>query len=1336
MEKMNKTCIRKALAALTVIAALFIVLPPFQALAHLGATPNESAWQTDGPIHVILKTADAIYLGGEFSSIFRNTGGGVPINAISGQPVSIFPKVDGTVSVCVPDGSGGWYIGGDFTLVGNVARNNIARIRSDGTLHPTWNPDADQEVRALAVSGSVVYVGGAFGHIGGQDRNFIAALDASTGMATSWNPGADFSVEALAVYGSTVYAGGEFSWIGGSERNFIAALDASTGVATSWNPNADDSVYTIVISGSTIYVGGAFTKIGGLTRNYIASLGTSSSSARTWNPNSDGSVYALAVSGSTVYAGGEFSRIGGQDRYSIAALSTSTAGATSWNPSASGTGWYVEVLALAVSPDAKTVYAGGSFTRIGGQARSRLAALSVSTGTATDWNPNPKGDGWSVDVQTVAVSPDGSTVYAGGDFTNMGSQTRNNIAALNATADSVTAWNPNADGPVNILAVSGTTVYAAGAFTNIGGQVRNRLAALDAVVGSATAWNPDPDESVDTLAVSPDGQTLYAGGRFTMIGGQNRNYIAALSTSGGIPSAWNPESDNAVNALVLSPDGSLVYVGGDFTVIGGQNRNRIAALGIDGRALAWNPNASRGDLYSSVNALTLSPDATMLYVGGLFSSIGGQNRNHIAALEILTGNATGWNPDADGTVTTIAATAATVYAAGDFSFIGGQNRYLLAALSSSSGGARDWNPGPDDSVFSLCLSDTSLFVGGSFEYMGEMIQSGFARFDFLPSGELLVTIEPPDALAAGAQWRLAGETDAYWKNSNVTEGDIPPGNYTIEYKEMPGWLKPANQSVAIVGGQTTVSNAVYIPQMGSLKVTIVPDDAINAGAQWRRTGTSAWFDSGQTESGIPVGNYTVEFKVIAGWYAPANTAIAIINGQTTTTNAIYARIHSISTPMAPEGPADANIGQALTFISGGGNCSFPDHAVHYQFLWGDGTQSSWGTSSSQSKTYGTAGLYGVQARTRCALDWNLVSPWSDYTAVIIRNPSQTGLSASVMTLGECSSENLEIPFVLFDPQSRPANIYAQYSLDGGKTWNWAWTTRSLLECMRNLAASPDGVVHYFPWYAAKQATCNLYDQVRIRILPYNAEGQGVWASSRDFCVDNLFQIPWAAVYAPEKTSRGYIPIYYSLVDCTREPTSIYCKYSVDGGKTWNWAWQAPVGGDGQNNLATHETGAIRTFMWNAANNLPDASYDNVQFSILPYNTKGMSGYWKSPIFSIKNAKAPMAALYAPSSPASGPVVKVYMRVMDYQSVSTNIKAWYSTDGGNSWNEATSSTGGSLLMNIAAPPQGALCSFPWDAAHDLGTGTFDNVKFAVRASNAAHGEGEWEQTGTFSVQTGR
>ena len=74
---------------------------------------------------------------------------------------------------------------------------------------------------------------------------------------------------------------------------------------------------------------------------------------------------------------------------------------------------------------------------------------------------------------------------------------------------------------------------------------------------------------------------------------------------------------------------------------------------------------------------------------------------------------------------------------------------------------------------------------------------------------------------------------------------------------------------------------------GSLCVTIYPQEAIDAGAQWRRIGTLIWYDSGYMEPNISVGPYTVEFKDVNGWETPVNLPININNDQTTNTSGTY-----------------------------------------------------------------------------------------------------------------------------------------------------------------------------------------------------------------------------------------------------------------------------------------------------------------------------------------------------------------------------------------------------------------------------------------------------------------
>ena len=84
------------------------------------------------------------------------------------------------------------------------------------------------------------------------------------------------------------------------------------------------------------------------------------------------------------------------------------------------------------------------------------------------------------------------------------------------------------------------------------------------------------------------------------------------------------------------------------------------------------------------------------------------------------------------------------------------------------------------------------------------------------------------------------------------------------------------------GGRFTAGvGGVQPPATGSLQVILEPATAIEAGVQWRRVGTETWFNSGETETGIPIGDQTIEFQTLSGWAAPANATVSISAGQTT-----------------------------------------------------------------------------------------------------------------------------------------------------------------------------------------------------------------------------------------------------------------------------------------------------------------------------------------------------------------------------------------------------------------------------------------------------------------------
>jgi hypothetical protein len=549
-------------------------------------------------------------------------------------------------------------------------------------------------VRAIAQDASgTTYLGGEFTRFGVRSDHGVP-LSRTSGLPGAY-PLVNGAIYAAAADGAGgFYIGGYFTEVGGVPRNRLAHIRAD-GTLGDWNPGANNWVNALSVVGNTIYAGGQFTSVGGQARNRLAAIDTDGTLSD-WNPNANGQVNALAVAGDTVYAGGSFSSVGGQTRNNLAAIGTDGT-LRPWSPDVnSDDPWSSsDVKALAVAGG--VVYVGGNFTSVGEQPRNNLAAIGTD-GALLPWNPEA-----SNTVNALAVV--GDTVYAGGWFESVGGQTRSALAAI-GTDGTLSAWNPgvNSYGYVYALAVAGDTVYAGGQFTNVGGQTRHRLAAIG-TDGTLRTWNPGAGGEVRALAVA--GDAVYAGGWVTCIGGQTRNRLAALDTDGAL-SAWNPDANSLVNALVVVDD--TVYAGGDFTSVGGQVRNYLAAVGADGTLSDWNPNAN-----SLVRALAVAGDT--VYAGGRFTSVGDLERKYLAAIG-TDGMLRAWNPGANtGDVYALAVADDTVYAGGQFTSVGGQTRERLAAIGTD-GVLRAWNPGASSTVHALAVAGGTVYAGGYFGSVG------------------------------------------------------------------------------------------------------------------------------------------------------------------------------------------------------------------------------------------------------------------------------------------------------------------------------------------------------------------------------------------------------------------------------------------------------------------------------------------------------------------------------------------------------------------------------------------------------------------------------------------
>ena len=516
---------------------------------------------------------------------------------------------NGAVIHMVTDGTGNVYVAGNFTVIADVAANYVAKW--DGQTWSALGSGVDDQVVALAVSGTDLYAAGIFTTAGGVVVNKVAKWDGTVWSALgSGIVGTE--VSELAVLGGDLYAGGSFGEAGGVAVQNIARWDG-----TSWSvlgSGLDGWVSTMAVDGTNLYVGGKFDQAGGVAAHRVARWDGTLWSGLGFNGSIGLSgaeiVRSLVMFQGDLYAGGYFFNAGVDGNGRCVARWDGA----QWT-SLGGTGVRSggRIRRMAASDDA--LYVGGDFTGIGhvsGVPNSQYIAKWDGTAWSALGAGIDVGPSWWIAVRAVAVV--GDSVFAGGDFDRVDGQWANHIASWDGTnwssfgsetlgdisdlreavvvaasgADVVvggasrlvhwngTSWSTLATGlnlqvqnyPMGTVAIAGSDVYLSGDFEAIEGVAANRIARWD-----GTSWSA-LGSGLDGVAVvlTASGNGLYAGGTFTSAGSAEADNIARwdgtqwASLGGGV--------NGSVRAILVS--GSDVYAAGDFTTAGGLPASRVA----------------------------------------------------------------------------------------------------------------------------------------------------------------------------------------------------------------------------------------------------------------------------------------------------------------------------------------------------------------------------------------------------------------------------------------------------------------------------------------------------------------------------------------------------------------------------------------------------------------------------------------------------------------------------------------------------------------------------------------------------------------------------------------
>lgn len=341
----------------------------------------------------------------------------------------------------------------------------------------------------------------------------------------------------------------------------------------------------------------------------------------------------------------------------------------SFNPNVTGGSVYSSV----VLPDGKILIA-GDFTAVGGVARSRVARLFASGAL----DPNFVANNVTGTVFAIAVQNDGK-ILLGGGFSMVGPATRSYIVRVHpdGALDS-TFTDPEVNGEVYCLNVdSDGKIVIGGSFDWLGSTSRHRIARLETNGSVDPSFDPQANGAVYCMARQTDGKLLI-GGSFGGIGGNSRLGIARFNADGTLDAGFVPTFASAydVYSLIAQPDGKIV-VGGDFIIINGVARNRMARVNADGTLdTGFDPNVN-----GIIRTLALQTNGKIL-LGGSFTSVGGVTRNRVARVNADGTPDTGFNPNANSNIHGLVIQPdGKVILAGGFSIVGGLSRSRVCRVT-------------------------------------------------------------------------------------------------------------------------------------------------------------------------------------------------------------------------------------------------------------------------------------------------------------------------------------------------------------------------------------------------------------------------------------------------------------------------------------------------------------------------------------------------------------------------------------------------------------------------------------------------------------------------------
>ena len=234
----------------------------------------------------------------------------------------------------------------------------------------------------------------------------------------------------------------------------------------------------------------------------------------------------------------------------------------------------------------------------------------------------------------------------------------------------------------------------------------------------------------------------------------------------------------------------------------------------------------------------------------------------------------------------------------------------------------------------------------------ELYIQSIGNWVFPLGGAVTIVINPdPDSL--GASWSIVGACGFSERGAgDRTLTGLHPGEYTLTWGEVSGWITPGDSQQTLTADETTTFSEIYVDagdaDTGTIVVNPYPDPL---NAPWILEGPGNETGNGDTTLlDMTAGVYTLTWGDVSGWITPADSSLTLAVDDTLTFDGVYLELgtvvidpkpDSLNAPWELWGPEEY-------YTSGSGDLTLTDMMFGiYTLTWGDLT--NWFTPLSTHK---------------------------------------------------------------------------------------------------------------------------------------------------------------------------------------------------------------------------------------------------------------------------------------------------------------------------------------------------------------------------------------------------